>query len=123
MKKRIILASKSPARRELMKELNIPFECHVSDYKENMGKYKDPGKLARFLALEKGKFIAHKFPDSIIISADTFVTIDEKKIGKPKSKQEAKEIIKKMSNHHVKVHSGLAVIRTNKNGKITGEKG
>jgi septum formation protein len=87
-----------------------------------MYKYKDPGKLAKFLALEKGRFIAHKFPDSLIISADTFVTIDDKKIGKPKTTKEAKEIIKKMSNHHVKVHSGLATIKTDKLGKITLEK-
>ena len=87
-----------------------------------MDQYEDPVKLAKFLALEKGRFIAHKFPKSIIISADTFVTIDKQKIGKPNTIKEAKEIIKRMSNHHVKVHSGIAVIKTSQSGKITREK-
>lgn len=118
---RIILASRSPARKKLMKELNIPFECHASDYKEDMDKYKDPKKLATFLAHQKGKHIAYKFPSSIIISADTFGVIDDQLMGKPKTHDEAEKMIKQMSENEVFVHTGLAVIKTNKNGKTERE--
>jgi septum formation protein len=115
---RIILASRSPARRILMKKLGVPFECHTSDYEEDMQAYKTPKALAKFLALQKAKFIAHKYPDSIIIGADTFCTHKGKKIGKPKTMAEAKKIIKGFSRSRVQVHTGLATIQTNNQGKI-----
>lgn len=115
----LILATQSPARRKLMKELEIPFECHTSGYDEDMNLYKNPGTLAKHLALGKATFIAHKFPDSIIIGADTFITIGTKKIGKPKNLHEAIEIIASMSGKTIKVHSGLAIIQTDQKGKIT----
>jgi len=116
---RIILASRSPARRALMKELDIPFECHTSDYEEDMRAFKTPKALAQFLALGKATFIAHQYPDSIIIGADTFVTINDQKIGKPENIEDAKKILKKKSNSKVLVHSGVAVIQTDKKGEIT----
>lgn len=118
---KIVLATKSPARRKLMKELDIPFTCDVSGYEEDMSAFKDPAKLAKYLALEKARFIAPKHPNSIIIGADTFVTINNKKIGKPATHEEAQKIIKSMSKHEIFVHSGIAVIKTDSNGKTTKE--
>ncbi len=115
------MASRSPARKKLMKELNISFECHSTDYEEDMGRYKDPKKLATFLAHQKGKHIAHKFPSSIIISADTFEVIDDQLMGKPKTHREAEEMIKRMSENEVFVHTGLAVIKTDKKGETERE--
>jgi len=118
-KLRIILASRSKARRKLMKELGIPFECHNSGYEENMEAHENPKILAKHLALGKAVYIAPKFPDSIIVGADTFITIDQEKIGKPSTVKEAKTIIKKMSGKTIEVHSGIAVIQTDKQGEIT----
>ena len=115
---RIILATQSKARRKLMAELGVPFECHASGYKENMKAYKAPRTLAKHLALGKAEFIAHKFPNSIIIGADTFITIGSTKIGKPSTITAAKSIIKKMSGKTISVHSGLAVIKTDTHGNI-----
>ena len=117
--KRIILASRSPARRVLMKELEIPFECHTSDYEEDMQAYKTPQALAKFLALEKAKFIAHKYPNSIIIGADTFCTQKGRKLGKPATMKDAKKMIKGFSRKRVQVHTGLATIQTDHKGNIT----
>lgn len=105
-----------------MKELKIPFECHTSGYEEDMTLYKNPAKLATFLAEQKAKFIAHTFLDSIIIGADTFITIGSKKIGKPATVEAAKKIIAEMSNKKIKVISGLAVIKTDAQGKVHKEK-
>lgn len=118
---RIILASKSPARKKLLKELNIPFECHASAYEEDMAKFKDPKKLAVYLASEKAKFIHYKFPDSIIIGADTFASIDNRILGKPENVEQAYKMIKKMSSNCVNVHTGLVTIKTDHEGQIQKE--
>ncbi len=115
---RIILASQSKARRKLMEELGALFECHTSGYEEDMNSFKDSGRLAKHLAEGKAAYIARKFPDSIIIGADTFITIGKKKIGKPATIQEAENIISKMSGNTIEVHSGIAALQTDDDGKI-----
>lgn len=119
MNERIILASKSITRRDLLKELGFEFLCVASEYEEDMNAYKNPARLAKFLALQKAKSIADDYPSSIIIAADTFGTIGKEKIGKPKSLDEARKILRKISNSKMNVHSGIAVIKTNKLGKIS----
>ena len=120
---RIILASASPARKNLMKELKLAFSVHTSGFQENMNAYKNSSKLAKHLAEGKATFIAHKFPDCIIIGADTFITVGTgrslEKICKPSTIKEAKIIIKKMSAQTIAVHSGIAVIKTDPRGKIS----
>ncbi len=115
---RIILASRSPARRKLLKELEIDFECHASGYEEDMNARKTAPALAKFLAFKKAEFVAHKYPDSIIIGADTFGTMNGKKFGKPKSMTEAKKMIAAYSNNVMKIYTGVAVIKTNDRGTI-----
>lgn len=116
---RIILASRSPARRKLLKQLGISFECHTSGYEEDMNARKTPKALATFLAFNKAAFIARQYPDAIIIGADTFGTQNGKKLGKPKTISEAKKIIRGYSNTSMRVHTGVALITTDKAGKIT----
>lgn len=118
---RIILASKSPARKKLLREIVPKFECHTSDYAEDMSAYKQPSRLAKFLASQKAKFVAHNYPDSVIIGADTFITVGRQKIGKPKTLKEAREIFKKKSGKNIYVHSGLAVLKTDSEGKVSKE--
>lgn len=115
---RIILASRSPARRELMEELGMLFECHESGYREDMNLHFFSRKLATFLAFAKAEFIAHRFPDSFIIGADTFITIGKEKIGKPKSRQDALRIVTTMSGKKIKVYTGIAILKTDRFGRI-----
>ena len=102
-----------------MEELGLKFECHTSDYEENMELFDEPGILAKHLAVGKATSIAHKFPNAIIIGADTFITIGNEKVGKPSSLAEAKKIIKNMSGKTIKVHSGIALIQTDEESKIS----
>lgn len=122
MIKQLILASRSPARRELMKKLGVPFETCESGYEENMSAYRAAWKLAEFLALEKARFVVQRFPNSIIIGADTFITCRGKKIGKPTSIVHAKQLIRFMSGQIIKVYTGVAVIETDERGNIVEEK-
>jgi len=114
---RIILASRSPARRALMKELGVPFECHASEIYEDMNAKKDPVELAMHLATQKAETAAGKFPDSIIIGVDTFIVINKEKIGKPATVKEAAEIIGKMSGRKIDVISGMAILQTDPKGR------
>ena len=118
---RIILATQSTARRELMKKLGVAFDTCVSDYPEDMRTYKSSWRLAQFLALGKARFVAKKFPHSLIVGADTFIVCDGKKIGKPTSIADAKRIIRSMSGRVIGVYSGVAVVRTNDQGEIIQE--
>lgn len=121
----IILASRSPARRALMRklarEMGFAFKCHTSNWPENMEAYKNPTRLAQYLALGKARDVAKHFSDAIIIGADTFITVGQKKIGKPATRAEAYQIIETMSGKTINVHSGLAVIRTDQSGQIVNE--
>lgn len=117
-KLQIILASQSIGRKRLLKQVGIVFKSHSSGYDEDMSAYKSPKKLATFLALGKAAFITSKFPNCIIIGADTFITLGRAKIGKPKSIPNAHKIISSMSGKTIQVHSGVAVLRTNAQGEI-----
>ncbi len=101
-----------------MKKLDVTFQCHVSGYHEDMHAYKHAWRLARHLALGKARYVALKFPSSLIIGADTFITCDGKKIGKPKSVIDAKRIIRSMSGRVIGVYSGVAVVKTDAKGDI-----
>ena len=117
----IILASRSPARRELMKELGFPFKCHASEIFEDMNARKDPAELAMYLASQKAQHIAAKYANAIIIGVDTFVTIGKEKIGKPENVKDAEKILRRMSGKKIQVISGIAVLKTNSAKKIVRE--
>ncbi len=115
---KLILASRSPARRELMKELGKPFESCASGYHENMNAYRASWRLAQFLALGKAMHVAGKFPNSVIVGADTFITCRGVKIGKPVSIADARRLIRSMSGCVIKVYTGVAVVKTNEKGLV-----
>jgi septum formation protein len=114
---RIILASRSPARRALMKELGMPFECHATEIFEDMGAKSDPVELAMHIASQKAHAAAAKFADAIVIGVDTFIVINKEKIGKPATITEAKKIITSMSGNTIDVISGMAVLKTDSGTK------
>lgn len=118
---KIILASGSLARRNLLQKLGVRFEICPSTFEEDMKAYEDPCDLAVFLALGKAKNIALRFTDSVIIGADTFLQVSNEKIGKPSSVLQAKEIFRKMSGKMMEVYTGLAVLKTDSKGMIIRE--
>lgn len=110
--KKIILASGSPRRKELLKKLGIKFEVVPSDYEEDMSLKLKPQELAKFLSLEKAKSVAKNYKNAIIISADTFVVFKGKYIGKPHSKIEAKRMLKDISGKSHLVITGFTIMDT-----------
>ena len=98
-----ILASKSPRRKELMKDICPSFSIVVSDIDESKSCYLPPLEAVIDIAHRKGEAVFNDYPNDIVISADTIVVIDNTIIGKPKNKDDAKRILKLLSGrvHHV----------------------
>lgn len=113
--KKIILASTSPQRKELLSKLNIPFMIVAPKYEEDMTLNLPPIELAKTLSYGKAKSITDNYPDAIIISADSFVIFNNQPMGKPKSKQQAKEMLKQLSGKKHIIITGLTVIDTTRN--------
>lgn len=117
--KPIILASGSPRRRELLLQAGLKFEVEPSSYKEEMGLDMEPEDLAKYLSQKKAIEVAKKHKDSIIIGADTFIVFEGELIGKPKTKEEAKEMLKKLSGKAHSVITGFTIIDTGLNKTVS----
>ena len=108
----IILASRSPHRKKLLTQIGLNFQVQESEYEEDMNHSRDPYKLAKFLALGKARDVAAHHEDAVVIGADTFITFNNKFIGKPKTKEQAKEMLNNFSGKTHKIISGYALIDT-----------
>lgn len=87
MKREIILASVSPRREQVFRLLNIKFKVADSGFKEIVDPKLSHQDLVKFLALGKARAAAKKYPNAIIVAADTMVSFGGKIIGKPKNKE------------------------------------
>jgi len=110
--RKIILASASPRRRNILSKAGIKFEIIESKFPEEKISLKDPHKLTQKLSLEKAKRVAREFKEAVIISADTVVFFEEKILGKPKSEREAFKILKSLSGKKNIVVTGFTVFDT-----------
>jgi septum formation protein len=117
--KKIILASSSPRRKQILEQVGLKFTVEVSDYEENPIPGMSPSKFVETLSLGKAKAVAKNHNDAIIIGADTAVFIDNKILGKPKTKEEAREMLNKLSGETHSVFTGFTVIDTKNNKIIT----
>jgi len=110
--KRIILASASPRRKELLEQLGLQFEIEPSYCQEHIDDQQEPLELAKLLSLHKAKTVGNKNTGAIIIAADTFVVLDKRIIGKPNSLAEAKEILTNLKGRPHSVITGFTVMDT-----------
>ena len=106
--KRMILASGSPRRKELLQMLEVPFQVLVSDTKEVITK-NEPAEVTKELSYQKAMAVAGQVEEGIIIGADTVVSIDGKILGKPADKEEAREMIYKLQGKSHMVYTGVTV--------------
>ena len=109
----LTLASKSPRRKELLKQIGIPFVVVVSDAEEVSGNSWTPAALVVENAKRKARAVAEKYPDSPVLGADTVVSSQGKIFGKPKDKDEARKMLTALSGKMHEVTTGLALINRN----------
>lgn len=111
---KIILASASPRRKELLEQIGVDFEIAVSD-KETAIDCSDPVEACRKQAYNKAVDIVEKSKlkysdkDFVVISADTIVAIDKKILGKPKDKSDARKMLKSLSGRKHRVYTAVCV--------------
>ncbi|MBU5335255.1 Maf family protein [Intestinibacter bartlettii] len=114
----IILASASPRRKEILQNTKLKFEIEKSDIEEIILENESPEDMVVRLAYEKAFDVAKKNKDKLVIGADTIVALDNEVLGKPKDKQEAYQMIKKLSNKTHKVITGISLINLKENKVI-----
>jgi septum formation protein len=118
----IILASASPRRRQLLAEAGYKFSVVPPEVDESaiepegMG----PCEYAEKLALAKARSVAEKFPDRLVIGADTVVDFGGEIIGKPADDKEAERIIRKLFSAPQKVITAVAVVGASDGVEIVG---
>ncbi|NQV12273.1 septum formation inhibitor Maf [Candidatus Uhrbacteria bacterium] len=108
--KNLILGSTSPRRKALLELINLPFEVMASEYEEDMTLDMPPAELVQFLSKGKADSIAKNVKDGIVITADTIVALNGKVMGKPKSDEEAKQMLQELSGNTHEVMTGLTLI-------------
>lgn len=120
---KFILASGSPRRKEILENISLEFEIMADESDEIMIEGEKPYDTVKRLAMQKVKNIASRVEtgeNTIVIGADTVVSIDEKILGKPKDEREAKDMLLTLSGRINTVYTGLAVLET-QSGKAVSE--
>ncbi|MGN1162813.1 MAG: Maf family protein [Christensenellales bacterium] len=109
---KIILASKSPRRKELLATIFEEFECKPSDKSEEMTKKTSIKNIAKNISGQKAEDIFSKTEgDRVIIGSDTMVVLGKRIFGKPKNQDEAFSMLKSLSGRTHKVVTGIYVIK------------
>jgi len=114
MSVRVILASGSPRRRQLLELIGIPHEVRPSNIDETMRPRETPRRHAERLAREKASAIATREPDVITIAADTIVVVNRKVLGKPRDTDDARRMLAMLSGREHTVITAVAVARGRK---------
>lgn len=117
--KKIILASSSPRRKDLLNQIGLSFEIDPSNYSEDMSLEMEPLELAKYLSLGKAKDVAQRHKDSIVIGADTFCTLNGELLGKPGTAENSKKMLQKLSGNAHSVITGFTIIDTETNKQIS----
>ncbi len=117
--KKLILASASPRRKELLDQVGIEYEVIPSSVEEHIEDIDGtPAEKAEKLAYFKAKDVASKLNDCLVLGADTIVVIGNEILGKPIDLDDAKRMLIKLSGKEHKVITGVALIDTGKNAVV-----
>lgn len=115
LKHKIVLASKSPRRHELLRGLGIEFEIRTRDTDESFDPTMKLEEIALFLADVKAKAMVDTLGENeLIITADTIVCLDDIVLNKPQSAEEACEMLRTLSGRMHKVFTGVSLMSTQK---------
>jgi septum formation protein len=114
-KYRIILASRSPRRQQLLRQLGIKFDVIIKDYPEEYPTIISGEETAIYLALEKAKLFKNEISDNeIVITADTIVWCNNRVLGKPTGAEGAIQMIRELSGNTHEVITGVTILSKSK---------
>ena len=109
-KPELILASSSPRRQELLREIGIPFRVHAANINEDQIAHEIPIAYALRLAREKAQAVSKQYPQSYVLGADTIVVIDAEVLGKPKDHADAARMLRLLSGREHEVTTAVSLI-------------
>lgn len=119
---KLILASKSPRRREILEHLGVPFETVTADTDENSDET-DPCRLVEILAERKARAVARvlsaqgtDLSDTVILASDTVVATEDGILGKPRDTADAKRMLSLLSGSSHRVVSGVCLLGKDRTG-------
>jgi septum formation protein len=108
---RIILASSSPRRREILGSLGLAFDVRPADVDESLREGEDPFDAAERLAREKAAVAAAGAGDALVVAADTLVVLEGRALGKPRDREDARRMLSALSGRPHDVVTGVALRR------------
>ncbi|MDX8416902.1 Maf family protein [Absicoccus intestinalis] len=108
---KIVLASNSPRRKELLEQAHFRFEVEPAKVEEVFDESLPIDEALMKVAQTKAMDVADVYPDYVVIGADTIVYFQGKRLGKPKNKNEAKRCLHALSNQTHEVKTGVCIIK------------
>lgn len=106
-----ILASASPRRQQLLREIGLQFDVIPGDVNEDFLLDELPVDYVTRMSREKSYAIAEQMPDAWVLGADTIVIIDGEVLGKPQTRENAREMLKKLSGREHRVITGFTIVK------------
>lgn len=107
---RLILASTSPRRRELLALLQVPFETVAPTFEETPRPGLRPDQLVSLYAEGKARSCAERFPDALVLGSDTVITLDRELLGKPNDADDARAILWRLRGREHQVLTAVALL-------------
>ena len=106
----LILASASPRRAELLREVNLKFQVVPSEAPELSREYLSPLEICQLNAHRKARVVAKQIPDALVLAADTLVFLDNEILGKPRTLADARRMIARLQGRHHQVVTGVCLM-------------
>ncbi len=107
---RLILASTSPRRREILALLRLPFDVIQPDFEEKLSSQRGIEEEVIEFAVGKAKSVARHNPQAIVIGGDTMISLDEAKIGKPHDLSDARAMLGKLAGRTHHIYTSVAIL-------------
>lgn len=117
--RKIILASQSPRRKELLEIIGLKFKVESSNYQEDIYSGLEPYDIAEKMSLKKAQIVASKHKNALVIAADTFIVFDDQILGKPGTVNKARIMLQKLNGKSHSVITGFCIIDTSTNKTLS----
>jgi septum formation protein len=117
--RKIVLASSSPRRKELLEKIGLKFIVDPSDFPEDLRSDLKPEGLVKYYSVGKAAAVASRHPDAVIIAADTIGVLRGRIIGKPHTVEDARRMLLDLSGRSHRVITGLTLIDTADHKSLT----
>jgi septum formation protein len=111
---KLILASASPRRKEILSNMGYEFEVNPSGVEEVVHHHMTPEETATDLARQKAEDIARRYPEDLVMGADTIVVLDDTVLGKPLDNDDAVRMLRELRGREHQVITGVALIQGQK---------